>query len=181
LNPDPDAKRSFTEQLREADNLSSRDLAASPVDADALLAESIAFGLRADYDALIEKKMLSPLEYTKRSRQYAERLLSVHPDLYDAYLGPGVENYLLSQKAAPIRFFLRLKGSQIDHEKGINDLARTAEHGYFLEPFAKVLLAVAALRDNNPKEAARLLRGLHQRFPHNSLYVRELGRIGRSG
>ena len=82
---------------------------------------------------------------------------------------------------APVRFLLRLKGGQVDHDKGINSLARTAAHGYYLEPFAKLLLAVAALRDNNPSEAARLLRELHQRFPDNPLYLRELDRIARSG
>jgi hypothetical protein len=181
LNPDPDAKRLFMEQIRKADDRAGRALALSPEDADALLAESIVLGLRADYDSLIEKKTLTPLEYTKRSREYAERLLSVHPDIYDAYLGPGVENYILSQKVAPVRFFLRLKGAQADHDKGIDGLTKTAAHGYYLEPFAKLLLAVAALRDNNQGEAARLLRGLHQRFPHNPLYVRELDRIVRSG
>jgi hypothetical protein len=181
LNPDPEAKRLFMEQIRKADDLAGRALALSPGDADALLAESIVLGLRADYDSLIEKKMVTPLEYTKQSREYAERLLSVHPDIYDAYLGPGVENYILSQKVAPVRFFLRLKGAQVDHDKGINRLTKTAAHGYYLEPFAKLLLAVAALRDNNPDEAARLLRELHERFPHNPLYVRELDRIPRSG
>ncbi|MFL6463054.1 MAG: hypothetical protein ACJ73N_01410 [Bryobacteraceae bacterium] len=60
-------------------------------------------------------------------------------------------------------------------------MARTAAHGYHLEPFVKLLLAVAALRDHNPNEAAKLLRQLHERFPHNSLHFRELDRIVRSG
>jgi hypothetical protein len=103
LNPDPEAKRLFMEQIREADHLASGALALSPADIDALLAKSIALGLRADYDSLIEKKMLTPLEDTKRSREYAERLLSAHPDIYDAYLGPGVENYILSQKGVSLQ------------------------------------------------------------------------------
>jgi hypothetical protein len=177
LNPDPEVKRLFMEQLGKADDLSKRALAQSSADADALLAESITLGLRADYDSLIEKKTLAPLDYTKRSRQYAERLLSAHPNRYDAYLAPGVENYILSLKTAPVRFLLRLKGAQVDRNKGIDGLAKTAAHGYYLEPFAKLLLAVAALRDNNPGEAARLLRELHKRFPDNPLYVRELDRI----
>jgi hypothetical protein len=181
LSPDPKAKRLFMEQIREADDLARRALALSPGDADALLAKSITLGLRADYDSLVEKKTLTPLEYTKQSREYAERLLSAHPDIYDAYLGPGVENYILSQKVAPVRFLLRLKGAQVNHQKGIDGLAKTAACGYYLEPFAKLLLTVAALRENNPSEATRLLEELHHRFPHNSLYVRELDRIARSG
>lgn len=177
LTPNPEAAHRFMQALSKADDLSKRRLDDSPQDADGLLAETIAFGLRADYDSLIENKTLTPLEYTKRAREYAERLLSAHPDNYDAYLAPGVENYLLSLKNAPIRFLLRLNGAQVDREKGIDRLEKTAEHGYYLEPFAKLLLAVAALRDNNPDEAARLLRELHARFPNNPLYVRELDRI----
>jgi hypothetical protein len=53
----------------------------------------------------------------------------------------------------------------------------TALHGYYLEPFAKLLLAVAALRDKNSERAAELLKELCDRFPHNQLYSRELERL----
>jgi hypothetical protein len=56
-------------------------------------------------------------------------------------------------------------------------LRLTAAHGSYLEPFAKLLLAVAALRDKNPEQARTLLRGLRDRFPHNDLYSRELSRL----
>ena len=53
----------------------------------------------------------------------------------------------------------------------------TALHGYYLEPFAKLLLAVAALRNNNREQASALLTGLRGRFPDNELFSRELDRI----
>ncbi len=59
--------------------------------------------------------------------------MSAHPNNYDAYLAPGIENYILSLKVAPVRFLLRLKGAQVDHDKGIDGLAKTAAHGYYLE------------------------------------------------
>jgi hypothetical protein len=96
---------------------------------------------------------------------------------YDAYLGPGVENYLLSLKGAPMRALLRITGSQVDREKGLEKLRLTAEHGHYLEPFAKLLLAVAALRDGNRALAKDLFSGLHDRFPNNPLYLRELNRL----
>jgi hypothetical protein len=70
-----------------------------------------------------------------------------------------------------MRFPLRLKGAQVDHDKGIEGLAKTAAHGHYLEPLARLQLAVAALRDNNPNEGARLLRELYDRFPHNPRYT----------
>jgi hypothetical protein len=105
----------------------------------------------------------------------------VDPSAFDAYLGPGIENYLLSLKSAPVRFLLRLTGSKVDREKGLEQLQETALHGYYFEPFAKLLLAVAALRDNNPERARSLLAGLHDRFPENKLYERELDRLKPGG
>ncbi len=131
----------------------------------------------ADYSGLIEKHNLAALRYTKQSRTYSEKLLSVNPEAYDAYLGPGVENYLLSLKAAPARFVLRLTGSQINRQKGIEELRLTSAHGHYLEPFAKLLLAVAALRDGDKRQARTLLGELHDRFPQNPLYARELVRV----
>ena len=96
-----------------------------------------------------------------------------------AHLAVGVENYMLSLKAAPLRVLLRLTGSNVDREKGLEELRETAAHGHYLEPFAKLLLAVAALRENNPVRARELLGELHRRFPDNELYTREIARIDK--
>jgi hypothetical protein len=177
LQPDPQVRLHFTEQINQADRLADSTLQKSPADANALFVKSLTCGLRADYAALVDKQNLTALAYTKEGRPYADKLLSVDPGAFDAYLGSGIENYLLSLKAAPLRVLLRLTGSRIDREKGLEHLRMTALHGYYLEPFAKLLLAVAALRDKNLEQAAELLRGLRDRFPNNELYSRELDRI----
>ncbi|MFL6463053.1 MAG: hypothetical protein ACJ73N_01405 [Bryobacteraceae bacterium] len=88
LNPDLEMKRLFMEQLGKTDDLAKRALAKSPVDADALPAESIALGLRADYESLIEKKILTPLEYTKQSREYPSACLPPTPTITMPTLRP---------------------------------------------------------------------------------------------
>jgi len=85
----------------------------------------------------------------------------------------------LSLKPAPLRVLLRVTGSNVDREKGLQEIRETALYGHYLEPFAKLLLAVAALRDNNPVRARELLGELHRRFPDNELYMRELDRIDK--
>jgi hypothetical protein len=65
----------------------------------------------------------------------------------------------------------------VDREKGLEELRLTAQHGHYLEPFAKLLLAVAAIRDNDRARARELLTELHNRFPNNQLYLRELNRL----
>src|SRR5947208_6808592 len=167
----------FDKQIKQTDRLVDFIVKTSATDVNALFVKTLTRGLRADYAALVNKQNLAALNYTKQGRSYAEKLLSVDPNAFDAYLGSGVENYLLSLKPTPLRVLLRFTGARIDREKGLEELRMTALHGYYLEPFAKLLLAVAALRDKKPEQAADILRELHDRFPHNELYSRELDRI----
>jgi len=104
-------------------------------------------------------------------------LTPLDPKAYDAYLGPGVENYLLSLKPVPLRVVLWLTESRVDREKGLEQLRMTALHGLYLTPFAKLLLAVAAIRDNHSDHAREILAKLHDRSPNNPLYLRELNRL----
>jgi hypothetical protein len=177
LEPDAGAKALFSERIDQADRLAESTLAKSNTDARALFVKILTHGLRADYVALIDGRGVKALSYTKSGRVYVDRLLAADPQAFDAYLGPGVENYLLSLKPIALRLLLRLTGSQVDREKGLQELESTALHGYYLEPFAKLLLAVADLRDNHPEKAREILTELHDRFPDNQLYSHELNRL----
>ena len=177
LEPDPQVRTSFNDRIEKADRLADTALQKSDSDARALFVKTLTYGLRADYVALIDGRGVKALSITKAGRTYADRLLAADPQAFDAYLGPGVENYLLSLKPIALRILLRLTGSQVDREVGLENLEKTAEQGYYLEPFAKLLLAVAALRDNHPEKPREILAGLHQRFPDNELYTLELNRL----
>jgi hypothetical protein len=177
LTPDPAAKARFEADLQKSDQLAHQILARSPGDREATFAEVLVNGLRGDYLALIEKKNLAGLSYMKNSRALAEKLLASDPNCYDAYLAIGAENYILSLNPAPIRWFLRLTGAQTDKQEGIARLRLTAEKGQYLGPYARLLLAVAALRDKDRSTARQLLQGLAHEFPKNELYAKELNRI----
>lgn len=177
LEPDPAVKTRFDQELATTDRLADASLRADASDTNALFAKSMSFGLRADSASLIERHDLTALKYIKEGRAYEDKVLMVDPKKYDAYLGSGVENYLLSLKAAPVRFLLRITGSQTDRDEGVKRVRMTAQYGHYLEPFAKLLLAVAALRDNDHARAKTLLAELHNRFPDNQLYIHELNRL----
>lgn len=176
-NPDPTVKKMFDQALSQADDLSRKALAINPNDANAQFARVLSLGLRSDYAALIERRDLAAISYTKQGRVLAEQLLKQKPDAYDAYLAVGVENYLSGIKPAPVRWLLQMGGVQTDKQAGLHDLELTAEHGNLLAPFAQLLLAVAALRDKDTAKACGLLGGLAERYPQNGLYKKEeLGR-----
>jgi hypothetical protein len=177
VKADPAAYTAFDQELTKADQLADNILGPSPQQPDALFAKILTLGLRADYLALIERRDLDSLKVVKSGRAIAEKLLSVEPSYYDAYLAIGVENYLLSIKPAPVRWFLQMNGAQADKGLGIQDLRLTAEKGHYLRPYARLLLAVAALRDKDRAQAREILSNLTHEFPHNRLYVEELARL----
>jgi hypothetical protein len=179
LRPDPEKKALFDREIALADRLADAVLQKTADNPNALFVKSLTFGLRADNAGLIEKQSFAALGYTKEGRIYADRLMLANPQAFDAYLGPGVENYLLSLKVAPIRVLLRITGSNVDRQKGLEEIRMTASNGHYLEPFAKLLLAVAAMRNNDPARARELLGELHRRFPDNELYTREMNRIDK--
>ena len=175
--PDPDARKKFNETIARSQKAASAILGRSPGDRNALFAAVLNLGLESDYLALVEKRDLASLAYTKRAGLMAEKLLATDPACYDAYLAIGVENYILGLKSAPVRWLLRLYGAQTDKDMGIQKLQLTATKGHYLLPFARLLLAVAALRDKNRNQAKELLQNLAQEFPNNQLYRRELSRL----
>lgn len=177
LTPDPNIKRAFDQQLAKSDALADQKLGKDPHNADAMFAKVLGLGLRGDYAAMVEKRDLAGLSYMKTGRALAQQLLAARPGYYDAYLAVGVENYLLSQQAAPMRWALRITGAQTDKQTGLNNLRLTAEHGHYLRPYARLLLAVAALRDNDQNQARELLSGLSREFPENHLYAEELAKV----
>jgi hypothetical protein len=177
FDPDPKLQAAFERELKRGEQLSEQILTRTPADAPALFAKVMVGGLRGDYMALVEKRNLAALSTIKTSRALAEKLLAQDPSYYDAYLAVGVENYLLGVTSAPIRWLLRLGGHQTDKNEGIAKLRLTAEKGHYLAPYARLLLAVAALRNHDQNEARTLLSGLALEFPRNPLYKKELARI----
>jgi hypothetical protein len=177
IKPDPKVKAAFEAELAKADDIAERILARSADDPNALFAKVLSDGLRGDYAALIARQTRAGLNFLKSSRSLAEKLLAIDPDCHDAYLALGIENYLLGLRSAPTRWFLRLSGAQTDKDKGIEYLKITAEKGRYLGPYARLLLAIAALRDQDRATAKKLLSDLAREFPHNRLYQIELARL----
>jgi hypothetical protein len=175
--PNPAVRAAFTEQIEKSNQRADAALARLPNDRDALLAKVLNLGLEADYLAMVEKRNLAAVNTSKKASEMAETLLRAAPDCYDAYLALGVENYLLGLKPAPVRWLLRLYGARTDKDEGIRKLELTAERGHYLLPYARLMLAVAALRDNDRNRARELLGDLAQEFPNNTLYRQELAKL----
>ncbi len=177
LSPDPNVKRAFRADLERSRKLAEAKLRVSPDDERALFATVVRLALEADYEALIDKQYWAAVKKTKETQAFADKLLAKNPNYYDADLAIGVENYILSLKPAPVRWFLRITGAQTDQQAGIAKLRLVADKGHYLKPYAKVLLAIAALRSNNKQEARNLIAELAKQFPNNDLFRDELQKL----
>jgi len=177
LTPDPALRQRFQAALGRAENLARSRLARDAKDRDALFAMTLSSGLQADYAALIEKRNLASLHFTKEASAWAQQLLAVCHDCYDGLLATGFSKYIIGSMAAPVRWILRLGGLPADRQGGIADLQTTADHGHYLAPFARILLAIAFVREKDKPRAVQLLTGLRQEFPGNTLFAREIAHL----
>jgi hypothetical protein len=177
LTPDPEARRRFDAALERAQTLAQARLAVHPNDHDALFAMTLSAGLKADYAALIEKKNMASLRLTKQATTWANQLLVEHPECYDARLATGISQYIIGSMAAPLRWILRLGGVSGDKQAGLRQLQITAEKGRYLAPFARILLAIAYVRDKDKVRARQMLASLRDEFPNNPLFAREIARL----
>ena len=60
-----------------------------------------------------------------------------------------------------------------DKKLGMEQLEKTIDNGRYLQPFAKILLALAALREKQNIVAQRLLRELSEEYPESPLFAKE--------
>lgn len=180
LTPDPALKEEFQKALNRAQTLAHAGLAKDPKDMNALFALTLSSGLQADYTALIEKRNLASLRYAREASSWAQQLLAICHDCYDAHLATGFTKYIVGSMAAPVRWVLRLGGVPADKQGGIDDLKLTAAHGHYLAPFARILLAIAYVREKDKVQALAMLNSLRTDFPGNGLFPREIARLETS-
>jgi hypothetical protein len=180
LSPDPSIHDQFEAAVERSDRLAHARLTSNDKDQDALFALTLGSGLRADYAALIEKRNLASLHYTKQASTWAQQLLAVCSNCYDAQVATGFSKYIIGSMAAPVRWLMKVGGLPGDKQGGIADLQLTAERGHYLAPFARILLAIAYVRDKNKGRALELLASLHSEFPSNTLFPREIAHLQTS-
>ncbi len=180
LKPDAKLRAAFFAADKQAQDLAQPQLKANPNDANALFAMTLSVGMQADYASLIDKQQLASLKMTRDADQYAKKLLVVLPDAADAYLGLGMANYIVGSLSELKKFFLGFAGIHGDKKVGIQQLEIVANHGRYLRPFAKILLALAALREKKTEVARKQLTELVAEFPENSLFASELAKLNVS-
>jgi hypothetical protein len=164
----------FLEANRRAREMARKRVESNPRDVPGLLVLTLTDGMESDYDALIIKKQVASLGLMRKAEDEAGRLLAIDPSQQDAYVALGASNYIIGCLPAYKRLFLRIGGIHGDRARGMQQMEIAAEHGRYLQPFAKILLALAFEREHQTGRARSLLAELTQEFPGNPLFAHEL-------
>lgn len=179
-NPDPKRMQGFETAVRRARQLAAKRLAKNPRDAEALYALTLSAGMESDADMILKKHNMEALRRLKEANAHAKVLLAERPDATDAYLALGSANYIIGSLSSGYRTMLWFGGIHGDKKLGMEQLEKTSEDGRYLEPLAKIMLALAARREKKNVLAQKLLRELTQEFPESSLYAAEYAKaLGR--
>ena len=171
--PDPDHMNHFREALTRARALARQRQKTRAKDPEALFALTLAAGMESDALAILEKKQLDGLKRMKEANECAKQLLALRPDAADAYVAPGIANYIIGSLNPGYRFALWFGGIHGDKKLGMAEVAKTVENGRYLRPFAKIMLALAARREKQNVLAQTLLRELSEEFPSNDTFAAE--------
>jgi len=177
--PDPERMSHFREAVAQARQLARERQKTNPNDGEALFALTLAAGMESDEEAILQKKHMAGLKRMKEANKYAKLLLAEHPDAADAYIAPGIANYVIGSQSAGSRFALWFGGIHGDKKLGMEQVAKTAENGRYLRPYAKIILALAARREKQDALAQKLLRELSEQYPDNELFASEYAKARR--
>jgi tetratricopeptide (TPR) repeat protein len=172
-SPDSERMSHFRDAIARACELARERQKTNPKDGEALLALTLAAGMESDAESILLKRHLAGLKSMKKANGYAKELLAQYPDATDAYVATGIANYVIGSQSGGTRFALWFGGIHGDKKLGMEQVARTVENGRYLQPFAKIILALAARREKQDTLAQRLFRELTKQYPDNEQFASE--------
>jgi len=171
--PDAETMKQFRAAVARARQLSSSRQKKDPNDGEALFALTLTAGMESDASTILEKKHLDGLKHMKEANKYGKQLLAEYPDTNDAYVALGIANYVIGSLNGGERFALWFGGIHGDKKLGMEQVTKTTESGRYLQPFAKITLALAARREKQPTLATKLLLELKEQYPNSTLFAAE--------
>jgi hypothetical protein len=178
--PDPERMKNFQAALDQARKLAKALLAKNARDPEAFFALTLAAGMESNADMMLKKQHIESLKRLKEGNEYAKLLLAEQPDANDAYVALGTANYIIGSLSGGARFLLMFGGVHGDKKLGMQQLGKTIDGGRYLQPFAKILLALASRREKQNPVAQKLLLELSREFPESALYAAEYAKaMGR--
>lgn len=149
-----------------------------PEDAEGWFYLGAAYAVRVQWSVLRGEK-LSAARDGKRILTALEAALERDPTIDDAYFGLGMYQYyadVAPTAAKMLRFLMLLPGG--DRKLGLERMRRARARGRLLQGEADYQLSIIYLwYENETPRAINLLRGLHEQYPGNPLFLSQVAHI----
>lgn len=154
--------------------LSKDRVKAHPDDVDDLFHYASALVYRSRYEAA-KSDWLGLMSDGVRSRKLLERAIGLDSTFYDAYSGIGAFNYYAAHLPWYLKPVALILGIQGNERKGIADLKKAAQLGFYARAESASFLADIVYKEKkNYRVIARIALRLHTQYPGNLDFVRSL-------
>ncbi len=128
-----------------------------------------ALGLRARWDA-IQGHWLAAYRNGKRAFDLQSEAIRLNPELYDAYLGPGIFHYYVAVLPSAAKFFAHMVfgGSKA---QGLEEIRLSMDKGRFSRTAARLFLVnIYTNNEKDPATALALLREGREEYPDSPFF-----------
>jgi tetratricopeptide (TPR) repeat protein len=177
MNPSPEDQKEFEECIQKAIQLSERRIEKNSDDTQALYTLGVSYGLRANYNFLVNKAWFDALRDATKARKLHNKVSELDPSIVDARLVQGAHDYVVGSLPWHIKLLGFLVGFRGDKEGGIRTVELVAQKGKVNRFDAQILLCAVYRREREPAKAVPLLENLIERFPRNYLFRFELAQM----
>ncbi|MBI3896520.1 MAG: tetratricopeptide repeat protein [Acidobacteria bacterium] len=180
IEPDPALAKKFWEANQSAIRICEQRLKKNKQDQEALYACGVAYATNASYQGLIDRSLLDSMGSARKANDYHARLLRLNPRFYDAYLVPGIYDFVIGSLPGPLKVLLFFVGVSGDKQRGIQFAETVAQAGERAQHDAKIILTVMYRREKRFADARRTVTGLANDFPRNYILPLEIASIYRA-
>ena len=123
---DEEFERTFKDVNQTAISLCEKRLKQNQNDQMALYDCGVAYADRAAYMGLVERAKVETISSGRKASEYHTKLAKLYPQCYDAYLIPGLFQYIVGSLPGSMKFLLYVAGVSGDKDKGIASVERAA-------------------------------------------------------
>lgn len=160
----------FRDYTRRARLLAEARLKRDPKDIEALYFLGATEGLKAAFEAGVQRSFMSALRDGSRSVDRHRDVIQLDPDFHDAELTIGLYDYVVGSLPLPVKILASMTGARGSRKRGLETLARVASDGRWAKDDAKALLIVLYKREKRFMDALALARELGDKYPRNYLF-----------
>lgn len=167
---DPRVQERFRFYTRQAKTLAETKLRRDPKDVEALYLLGSVEGLKAAFEAAVERSFINALRDGHRSVERHREVLKLDPQYRDAEMTIGLYDYVVGDLPVFVKALASIGGVRGSKKRGLETLWRVAREGQWARDNAKIVLLALLKREERYAEAYDLANELITTYPRNYLF-----------